>query len=108
MSKEKKEPEKIDIAIIGGGIAGLYSSYRLLEETKNCKLKLFEKSANLGGRILTEHLDEMPMPLELGPMRIEELCKIVVWNIDKLINGFQERNKCMTIVLNKLKTKYTF
>lgn len=46
--------------------------------------------------------------LFMSQRRIEELCKIVIWNIDNLINGFQERNKCMTIVLNKLKIKYTF
>jgi monoamine oxidase len=46
-----------DIAIIGGGIAGLYCGYRLWEENNNAKVsrkrefRIFEESDHLGGRI---------------------------------------------------------
>ena len=45
----------LDVAIIGGGIAGLYCLYRLLRDSnyKNRNIKLFEASDHLGGRIET-------------------------------------------------------
>ena len=45
----------LDVAIIGGGIAGLYCLYRLLRDSnyKNKNIKLFEASDHLGGRIET-------------------------------------------------------
>lgn len=42
-----------DIVIIGGGIAGLYAYYHLLNENKNMKIQLFEKENYFGGRIKT-------------------------------------------------------
>ena len=43
----------LDVAIIGGGIAGHYCLYRLLRDSnyKNKNLKLFEASDHLGGCI---------------------------------------------------------
>ena len=42
-----------DIVIIGGGIAGLYSYYKLQNQNKHLKIKLFEKENYFGGRIFT-------------------------------------------------------
>ena len=41
--------EHYDIIIVGGGISGLYLSYKI----NNKKVLLIEKSNNLGGRIFT-------------------------------------------------------
>jgi hypothetical protein len=48
-----------DVVIVGGGIAGLYSAYRLLQKKPNTKLLLIEKQSNLGGRIFTYHDEHM-------------------------------------------------
>jgi len=42
-----------DFVILGGGIAGLYTAYQLLQKNPESKLLLLEKSARLGGRIHT-------------------------------------------------------
>ena len=42
-----------DFVILGGGIAGLYTAYQLLQKNPDSKLLLLEKSALLGGRIHT-------------------------------------------------------
>ena len=46
-----------DTIIVGGGIAGLYSAYRLLKSKPDTKLLLLEKQSYLGGRIFTYHDD---------------------------------------------------
>ena len=59
----------LDVAIIGGGIAGLYCLYRLLRDGnyKNKNLKLFEASDHLGGRIETWSLmREVPGKYDTG------------------------------------------
>jgi monoamine oxidase len=49
----KDQPEPIDVAIVGGGIAGLYCAYKY---GGNRKLHLFESTARLGGRIYTDEI----------------------------------------------------
>ena len=39
-----------DIIIIGGGIAGLYCAYRILEKTPGSKILILEAESHLGGR----------------------------------------------------------
>ena len=59
----------LDVAIIGGGIAGLYCLYRLLRDSnyKNKNIKLFEASDHLGGRIETWSLmREVPGKYDTG------------------------------------------
>lgn len=65
--------ETIDIAIIGGGISGIYSAWRLKQKYPNKKVKLFEFSDHIGGRLLSvtpPGIDNMVA--ELGGMRILE------------------------------------
>lgn len=53
MMTNKKTITQFDIAIIGGGISGLYSSYRLKKKYPHKKIALFEMLPILGGRIQT-------------------------------------------------------
>lgn len=76
------DPTTKEIAIIGGGIAGLFCALILQQQGKS--FSLFETSARLGGRIRTLRLDKENKPLtekdwggnlefyaEFGPMRVE-------------------------------------
>jgi hypothetical protein len=79
----KSEEPSEDIAIVGGGIAGLFCAYILAQHNKS--VWLFEASKRLGGRIRTLRLDKDNKELhsstwkkatlefyaEFGPMRIE-------------------------------------
>lgn len=67
----------IDVAIIGGGVSGLYTGYRLLDGTVRSGSKppsprsvhLFEMSDRIGGRLESITLPGMQVTGELGGMR---------------------------------------
>jgi monoamine oxidase len=42
-----------DVAIVGGGIGGLYTAYRLLKRAPNTRVLVLEKSPDVGGRVYT-------------------------------------------------------
>jgi monoamine oxidase len=61
----------LDIAIVGGGVSGLYAAWRLSTLPNPPKVALFESSVRLGGRIDTAELPG-PQPAakaEFGAMR---------------------------------------
>ena len=65
----------IDCAIIGGGMGGVYSAWRLATAPESripvAGIHLFEMSDRIGGRLDTVRLPGMPhVPAELGGMRI--------------------------------------
>lgn len=77
--------EELDVAVVGGGIAGLYCCWRLLDSLPEAKVTLFEATNRCGGRIesvvFKEHGDLLA---EMGPMRIlpypdrhKLLCRLV-------------------------------
>lgn len=77
-----QEPSEIDVAIVGGGISGLYAGWRLLSSPGGDKLRIaiFESSGRTGGRLLTWR----PLPqthpdlnAELGGMRFFKEQKLV-------------------------------
>jgi len=55
--------------IIGGGISGLYTAYRLAQREHIGNITVVEKLNRLGGRLLTEKIGDHI--LEYGPMRFE-------------------------------------
>jgi lysine 2-monooxygenase len=63
--------QELDVAIIGGGVAGAYCGWRLTHSgAKGSTVGLFEYSDRIGGRLYTKHLPGMPhVAAELGGMR---------------------------------------
>ena len=60
----------LDYAIVGGGISGIYSAWRLQEADSTLSIKVFESSDTVGGRLLTVTPPKMPdSRVELGGMR---------------------------------------
>lgn len=82
----KKEHEVGRVAIIGGGMAGLYAG--LLLQKQNVKFKIFEKNQDRsGGRIFTHFFESAPgggknQYFEAGAMRIPKTHKEVLDLID--------------------------
>jgi len=65
--------EQIDIAIVGGGVSGVYSAWKLQQELPGKKIVVFEGSDHIGGRLLSVKPPNIPdMVAELGGMRILE------------------------------------
>jgi monoamine oxidase len=63
--------EILDVAVVGGGVSGLYSGWRLLTTGKAKDVTVFEASSRLGGRLLSVVPPDIPhMTAELGGMRI--------------------------------------
>ena len=54
------------MAIIGGGVSGLYAAWRI-GVASNLKTTLFESDSRTGGRILTQDIGGFPV--DVGAMR---------------------------------------
>jgi Flavin containing amine oxidoreductase len=89
------EIKEVDIAIVGGGIAGLYTALRLVksEGYKNASFALFEATSRFGGRINTLEFPGQVLPFiaDAGAMRYLPSQEI----INKLIQylGLGEKEK---------------
>ena len=59
-----------DIIIIGGGIAGLYTAYKLIKKNPNQKILILERNRKIGGRIDT-YTDKY-YTVEAGAARFHE------------------------------------
>ncbi len=76
---------RYDVAVIGGGISGVYTAWRLKQSHPNMKVALFEYSNRIGGRLYSYDMPGMPhVKAELGGMRWLLSHKIVVGLIDHL------------------------
>ena len=68
-----RDDEALDYAIVGGGVAGIYSGWRLLDAAPAARrpsVALFESSDRLGGRLLSVVPPLIPAArVELGGMR---------------------------------------
>lgn len=63
--------KKLDVAIIGGGVSGVYSAWRLKQKYPKQKIEVFEGGDHVGGRLLSVKPPHIPgMVAELGGMRI--------------------------------------
>jgi monoamine oxidase len=71
------EREQIDIAVVGGGVAGTYCCWRLQGQNKR-EAVLFEMSDRIGGRLWSVDIPEIPGVVgELGGMRFLDLQRMV-------------------------------
>ncbi|WP_211465534.1 flavin monoamine oxidase family protein [Collimonas silvisoli] len=82
--------EKIDIAIVGGGVSGVYSAWRLKQANPKQKIVVFEGSDHIGGRLLSVTPPGIPdMVAELGGMRIlpkvQPLISTLIDRLNKLL-----------------------
>ena len=68
-----------DFVILGGGISGLYTCYRLLQKNPNYKIALFEKNNYWGGRIKTLYktINHVDYQMEEGAGRFNDHHKIL-------------------------------
>jgi len=89
----------LDVAIVGGGVAGVYSGWRLMGDGKASdggplKITLFEGSDRIGGRLLSVTPPGMPdTRCELGGMRFMSRHVLVAW----LVSLFRLRTVPMPV-----------
>lgn len=92
LTLEQNEPtnKAIDVAIIGAGVSGLYSAYRLTNDEKSPMpakdVQVFEMSDRIGGRLESVELPGMTITGELGGMRYmtsQEIVTSLIQNVFK-------------------------
>jgi monoamine oxidase len=68
----------LDVAIVGGGVSGAYTAWRLRSEAPQLRLRLFEMSDRIGGRLRSIAFPQAPHLVgEAGGMRFLESQKHV-------------------------------
>jgi monoamine oxidase len=68
----------LDVAIVGGGVAGAYTAWRLGRAQPNLRIRLFEMSDRIGGRLRSVAFPQAPHLVgEVGGMRFLEAQKHV-------------------------------
>ena len=107
--------EILDVAIVGGGVSGIYCGWRLLaadpgrlqilgrraSNGRKGRVKLFEGSRRIGGRLLSARPPGMSTICELGGMRFVSAQKRVVGLVNELklphhgLYPFDSNNHCI-------------
>lgn len=77
----------LDVAIIGGGVSGIWSGWRLTGEWAGAgrkqRVAVFEASGHIGGRLLSVQLPGLPgVACELGGMRYMSTQPLVKWLVE--------------------------
>ena len=86
--------EKIDIAIIGAGVSGVYSAWKLKQKFPEKKIVVFEGGDHVGGRLLSVTPPHIPdMVAELGGMRILEETQPLIVALIKALNDKLPENQ---------------
>jgi monoamine oxidase len=79
--------EKIDIAIVGGGVSGVYSAWRLKKTNPKSKIVVIEASGHVGGRLLSVRPPDITnMVAELGGMRILPAVQPLITRLLEVLN----------------------
>jgi monoamine oxidase len=80
--------DDIDIAIVGGGVSGVYSAWRLKQAQPGAKIVVFEGSGHIGGRLLSVRPPDIQnMVAELGGMRILPAVQPLITKLLEEINA---------------------
>lgn len=85
--------DRYDVAIVGGGVSGLYTAWRILEDAKehggSPRVAIFEGSDRTGGRLLTwlPFGADAGLRAELGGMRFLD-DQTLVWTLIHEVLGF--------------------
>lgn len=99
-----------DIIIIGGGISGLYTYMRLIQNNPNLKITLMEKSNRLGGRIYQyeeELLSEIySFPAGAARFNTNHTQVIKLMKEFKLLNTQKEKGSISPITFIDVKNNY--
>ena len=59
----------VDIAVVGAGVAGVYTAWRLKQKFPKSRIALFEYSNRIGGRLYSVSYPAPHVNAELGGMR---------------------------------------
>ena len=99
MKNDLNENTDYDVAIVGGGISGIYTAWRLMmadkidapfvKKSKDQKLRIaiFEGSDRIGGRLLTARAPGFPhMNCEIGGMRYVSSQKLISSLVENELN----------------------
>lgn len=69
-TREETDADVVDVAVVGGGMAGVYTAWRLKQANPKQNVVLYEYSNRIGGRLFSAQLPGMPhVNAELGGMR---------------------------------------
>ena len=67
----QKLEQKLNFAVIGGGISGLSSVYHLFKEFPKCSVTLYERNKSLGGWLNTSETQISNRKIEMGARLIK-------------------------------------
>jgi monoamine oxidase len=75
----------LDVAIVGGGVAGTYAAWRLQRQRPELRVRLFEASDRIGGRLHSIAFPQAPhLVVEAGGMRFLEAHRHVTGLVKQL------------------------
>jgi monoamine oxidase len=74
---------EIDVAVVGGGVSGLYAAWRLAEANPSLSVRLYEQGQRLGGRLRTLEVVG-DSAVELGAIGVLEKHHLVMSLCDRL------------------------
>jgi lysine 2-monooxygenase len=63
------EGRELDLAVIGGGVAGTRVAHAMQEMRRDWSIALFERTERIGGRLRSVRIAGLDHPIELGGMR---------------------------------------
>ena len=99
-----------DIIIIGGGIAGLYAAYKILEKTPQKNILVLEREKQIGGRIGNEmfHGTSIVTGAGVGRKEKDHLLTKLLHDIEVPYNEFPAKHHYANTIEPKCNTKAMF
>ncbi len=86
--------ETVDIAVVGGGVSGCYTAWRLKNQFPDRSVVVLEASPRIGGRLLSVRPPGIPnMVAELGGMRILPAVQPRIKRLLEVLNGTLPRDE---------------